>query len=75
MQIRIKLKGMLKSKSPPGDVLDLPPPGTIATALDLLEISQETIQVFTVNGDLVRDRSRALAAGDELVVLPPVGGG
>ena len=30
--------------------------------------------VFTVNGNLVRDRHHTLSEGDELTLLPPVGG-
>ena len=75
MQIKITLMGMLKDKTPAGDELELPDAATIEDALRALDISVETVQVFTVNGQLERDRSRELAANDELTVLPPVGGG
>ena len=75
MEVRIKLMGMLRDKAPPAGKLDLAEGATIDDALRALEIPADSVQVFTVNGHLVRDRSRRLSAGDELSVLPPVGGG
>jgi len=75
MQIRVKLMGMLKDKTPQGERLDLPEGASIADALARLGIDAASVQVFTVNGSLVRDKNRTLADGDELTVLPPVGGG
>ncbi len=75
MQIRVKLMGMLKSKAPPGERLELPDGASIADALAKLGIDASSVQAFTINGALVRDRGRTLADGDELTVLPPVGGG
>ncbi len=75
MQIEVKLMGMLREKSPPNGKLDLPDGANIENALQALRIPVETVQVFTINGQLERDRSRQLQAGDELSVLPPVGGG
>ena len=75
MRIRLKLMGVLRSKAPDGDALELPEGATIDDVLAALEIAPDSVQVYTVNGQLERDRSRQLAADDELSVLPPVGGG
>jgi sulfur carrier protein ThiS len=75
MQIRVKLMGILKDKAPSDGVIELSAEASIEDALGVLDIPVESVQVFTVNGKLVRDRTRSLAADDELTVLPPVGGG
>ena len=75
MVVRLKLMGMLKDKTPESAALDLPAGATIEDALQALDIPTASIQVLMVNGKLERDRGRLLAEGDELSVLPPVGGG
>jgi molybdopterin converting factor small subunit len=75
MQIRLKLMGMLKARTPAGGVLEVADGATIDDVLLALEIAPQTIRVFTVNGQFERDRSRVLAANDELAAIPPVGGG
>jgi molybdopterin converting factor small subunit len=75
MQIRLKLMGMLKAKTPAGGVLEVADGATIDHVLCVLEIAPQTNQVLTVNGQFERNRSRVLAANDELSVIPPVGGG
>jgi molybdopterin converting factor small subunit len=75
MKINIKLMGVLKDKTPSDGTLDLTDGATIADALTALGISSDTVQVCTVNGRLERDLQNPLAAGDELSVVPPVGGG
>ena len=75
MKIQLKLMGVLKERSPEGGQLSLPDGATIEEALTALEIPGDSVQVFTVNGKLERDRSRVLVESDELSVIPPVGGG
>ena len=75
MQIRLKLMGMLKARTPAGGVLEVADGATIDDVLRALGITSQTLRVFTVNGQFERDRSRVLAANDELSVIPPVGGG
>jgi len=75
MQIQLKLMGMLKEKSPQGDMLELATGAVIRDALLALELDIDSVQVFTVNDDLVRDKSHPLAEGDQLSIFPPVGGG
>jgi sulfur carrier protein ThiS len=73
--IRIKLMGMLKHRMPPDGQLTLPDGATLAQTLESLEIPVGSVQVFSVNGTLERNQQRVLVDGDELTVLPPVGGG
>ena len=67
--------GLLKDRTPPEGRLTLATAATIADALATLQIPRESVQVFSVNGALVHDPSPTLTEGDELTVLPPVGGG
>lgn len=75
ISIRIKLMGMLQSKTPKDGVLELADDSTILSVLGHLEIDPDTVHVFTVDGSLTRDKSFVLADGVELTILPPVGGG
>lgn len=75
MKIRIKLMGLLKDQTPSSGELTLPDSTSIREVLGVLQVPPESVQVFTVNGNLVRDPSHPLADGDELMILPPVGGG
>jgi sulfur carrier protein ThiS len=75
MQIRIKLMGVLKNRTPQGGVLELSEGATIADALAAMELSATPGTVYTVGGNLERDTARVMSAGEELTVLPPVGGG
>ena len=75
MQIRLKLMGMLKARTPPGGALEVADGATIDDVLHALGITSPAICIFTVNGQFERDRSRVLAANDELTAVPPVGGG
>jgi sulfur carrier protein ThiS len=67
--------GVLKPKTPPGGELEVADGATIEDVLRALEIAPQAIRAFTVNGHFERNRSRVLAANDELVAIPPVGGG
>ena len=75
MQIQLKLMGMLKQKSPESGMLELASGAVIRDALLALEIDVDSVHVFTLNDDLVRDKSHPLADGDLLSIFPPVGGG
>jgi len=75
MRIRLKLMGMLKARTPAGGEIEVADGATIEDVLHALGIPPQTLRVFTVNGRFERDRGRALAANDELTVIPPVGGG
>ena len=75
MQIRLKLMGMLKPRTPPGGAIEVAAGATIDDVLRALDIAPQTVRVFTVNGEFERDRARVLAPNDELSAIPPVGGG
>jgi sulfur carrier protein ThiS len=75
MQIRVKLMGTLKARTPPGGALEVADGATIDDVLRALGIASPALRVFTVNGQFERDRNRVLAADDELTAVPPVGGG
>lgn len=67
--------GGLKAKAPEGGAIELPESATINDALTALEIEPAQIQIAMHNGKPAPDRTRELADGDELTILPPVGGG
>jgi len=75
MEIRVKLMGILKDKSPSNGKIEVPDGGTIEDALRAVGIPVDSVQVFTVNGQVERNRQCALSADDELTILPPMGGG
>ena len=75
MQITVKLMGMLAAQAPGDGQLQLHDGASIEDALLALDIPVDSVAAFTVNGSLVKDRQQALAEGDDLTVLPPVGGG
>lgn len=75
MKIKLKLMGMLKEKTPENGEMELAQGAVINDVLENLGVPEGTVKVFTVNGDVVRDTSFPLSEGDELTVLPPVGGG
>lgn len=75
MKIQLKLMGMLKDRTPPDGLLELQEAATIGDVLQRLEIASDGVQVFSVNGSIERNQDRELTDGDDLTVLPPVGGG
>jgi len=75
MQIRLKLMGVLKGRTPAGGAIEVADGATISDVLRTLEITPQTTSAITVNGQFERNRNRALAPNDELTVVPPVGGG
>ncbi len=75
MEIQVKLMGMLRRKSPPGDTLELPEGATILQALAALDIAAEQVQVVLINDLPQRDKTQPLQPGDQMTVLALVGGG
>jgi sulfur carrier protein ThiS len=75
MRIRLKLMGVLKSRTPEGGALEVADGATIEDALHALGLAPQAAHAVTVNGQVERDRRRALAPDDELTIIPPVGGG
>lgn len=75
MQIQVKLMGMLKSQTPPGGLLELADGTSIGDVLQILEISRDSVQLFIVNGRIVREQRHVLTDGDEFSATPPIGGG
>ncbi len=75
MEIRTKLMGPLRAKSPDGNKLEIADGSTIEDALRALDIADNQVQSIMLNGRMEIDRSRSLMADDELMILAPVGGG
>ena len=75
MFVHVKLMGVLKTKAPADDRLEIEAGTTVGDVLRTLGVPAESVQICTVNGSLEHNRSRILSDGDHLSVLPPVGGG
>jgi molybdopterin converting factor small subunit len=75
VRIRVKLMGFLREKSPPDNSLEIAEAATIADVLRLLELPDNHVHIVTINGRLEGNREQRLAADDELLIFPPVGGG
>ena len=75
MEVQVKLMGILRDKTPPGGKLQLPPGATVADLLQQLQVPSSQVMLVTVNGQHQRDHTARLSPGDEVTVLPPVGGG
>ena len=75
MEVRLKLMGNLRAKSPDGNTLDVLDGATIDDVLKALDIPSDHVHLVMVNDRHELDRSHALAPNDELMVMPPVGGG
>jgi sulfur carrier protein ThiS len=75
MEVRVRLMGVLKARSPAGNRLDLPDGATVVQALERLGLSADGVHTVMVNGSLERNRLRPLRPADELTLLAPLGGG
>jgi len=75
VQIRVKLLGILRDRTPPDNLLQLPDGATLGQALETLNISPNYIHLTMVNDEHQKDPDRVLKDGDELMVMPPVAGG
>jgi molybdopterin converting factor small subunit len=79
MKVQVKLMATLRDKLPRESKgvaqLDLDPGATVQTVLDRLDIGGGHVHVVMVNDAMEIDRGRALAEGDNLVIIPPVAGG
>ena len=75
MQVRVTLMGALKAKSPQGGAVDVPEGATIDDVLAALDIEPQAVQIVMVGGKPQPDRRTTISAGDELTIVPPVGGG
>lgn len=75
MEITVKLVGTLRKLTPEGGKLELADGATLADMLAMLAIPHERILAVSLNGEIEHDLTRRLAAGDDLMVLPPVAGG
>jgi len=75
LQIRVKLMGIFRSRTPADNMLDLPDGATIEDALVALNIPATHVHLVMVNGEHQRDSTRPLSSDDEFLVMPPVAGG
>lgn len=77
MSIRVKLVGLLKEYALQGDNVNLERGGgrTVAEVMADLGIPASSVSIMLVNGRHVKDQNYVLEEGDELTLLPPIGGG
>jgi molybdopterin converting factor small subunit len=79
MKVQVKLLATLRSKLPPeargSTTLELEPGATVEAVLAKLGISDGQVHGVLINDAVETDRTRPLADGDSLVLLPPVAGG
>ena len=75
MQIRVNLMGGLKKQSPEGNMLAVTEGASINDALAALGLSATQVQIVMHKGRPQPNRETTLADGDEITVVPPVGGG
>lgn len=77
MGVKVKLVGFLKKYAPQGESLDLEDADgrTVAEVAADLGIPPASVSITLVNGHYVKPRSYVLQEGDELTLLPPIGGG
>ena len=75
MELRVKLMGALKAKTPAGERLSVDDAATVEQVLQALGIAATQVQIVMVNGRPQGNRALPLSPDDELTVVPPVGGG
>jgi sulfur carrier protein ThiS len=75
MKIVVRLYGGLQSAAVSDrGTLDLPKDGTVADAIAALGFRSGEVWLTKLEDELV-DRKRRLRSGDELLLIPPIGGG
>ncbi len=75
MEISVKAMGMYRDRTPESGVIELPEDSRLEDVLRALDIPVDHLQVASVNNTIERNLARALAAGDEVTILPTVTGG
>jgi molybdopterin converting factor small subunit len=75
MEVHVKLRGVLKSLTPPGEKVELEDGATVASLFAALKVPAERVYLVMVNNEQVRDHDRVLVEGDEVLLLPPIAGG
>ena len=77
MSIKVKLVGLLREYAPQGDSVDFEGASgrTVAEVMAHLGIPLTLVSIMLVNGRHVKDQNYVLEEGDELTLLPPIGGG
>jgi len=73
----VKLVGSLRKYAPQGGSIDLDDADgrTVAEVMADLGIVPASVSMVVVNGRCVKARRCVLQEGDELMLLPPIGGG
>ena len=77
MGVKVKLVGFLRKYAPQRGSLNLENADgrTVAEMMADLGIVPASVSVVLVNGHYVKPRSYVLQEGDEVTLLPPIGGG
>jgi len=77
MGVKVKLVGFLRKYAPQRGSIDLDDADgrTVAEMMADLGIVPASVSVVLVNGHYVKPRSYVLQEGDEVTLLPPIGGG
>ena len=75
MQLKLTLMGALKAKTPAENPCEYAEGASIDDVLIALDIAAGQVQIVMVNGKPQPDRTVALADGDELTFVAPVGRG
>jgi len=77
MGVKVKLVGFLRKYAPQRGSLNLEDADgrTVAEMMADLGIVPASVSVVLVNGHYVKPRSYVLQEGDEVTLLPPIGGG